>query len=463
MISRSAIGQSAGRALRRSRCTAQPAGRRGLAAPASGSFQYQTADVSGTKIASRDLAGPTTALALVSKAGSRSQWLPGLSEGLEGFAFKNTNKRSALRITREVELLGGEYSTYRTREALVLGTKFMREDLPYFVELLSEIATQTKYQEHVWHEEVEPHIKAAQSKFLGSTLEMATNSAHGLAFHRGLGTPLFPTSSVPTTKYLDPETIEAFSYAAYAKPNIALVANGADSAELQKWVGEYFAGARGSTPEGVPSLSASQAKYHGGEERIAHAKGNTIVIAFPGSSSFTGGFYKPEIAVLACLLGGKSSIKWSPGYSLLSKGCADFTGAHVDTNSLIYSDAGLLAITITGVAKDVAGAAAKAVETIKAVANGQIAKEDIQKAVAQAKFKELDFGHNIWAGIELTGSGLITGGKAYQLDDTGKAIGAVTEDQLKKVAKSLLDSKASVSTVGDLFALPYAEDLGLKV
>lgn len=45
-----------------------------------------------------------------------------------------------------MELLGGELSTFRSREGLVLATKFLRDDLPYFVELLGEIASQTKYQ-----------------------------------------------------------------------------------------------------------------------------------------------------------------------------------------------------------------------------------------------------------------------------------------------------------------------------
>lgn len=57
-------------------------------APASGSFTYQTSDAAGIKIASRDLAGPTTTLALVSRAGTRYQWAPNLSQGLEKFAFK---------------------------------------------------------------------------------------------------------------------------------------------------------------------------------------------------------------------------------------------------------------------------------------------------------------------------------------------------------------------------------------
>jgi ubiquinol-cytochrome c reductase core subunit 2 len=89
MISRSAIGRNAQLALRR-QCCAKPTNRRGLAAAASGStsFSYETADVGGVKVASRDVAGPTTKLAVIAKAGTRYQPAPGLTSGLEGFAFK---------------------------------------------------------------------------------------------------------------------------------------------------------------------------------------------------------------------------------------------------------------------------------------------------------------------------------------------------------------------------------------
>jgi ubiquinol-cytochrome c reductase core subunit 2 len=61
------------------------------------------------------------------------------------FYSQNTHKRSALRITRESELLGGQLISYHTREALVVEAKFLREDLPYFTELLGEVISQTKY------------------------------------------------------------------------------------------------------------------------------------------------------------------------------------------------------------------------------------------------------------------------------------------------------------------------------
>jgi len=167
MISRASLGRPAQFTLRR-QCLIQQSTRRGLAAPASGTFSYETSDAVGVRIASRDLPGPMTTVAVVAKAGTRYQTRPGFADGLENFAFKvrfytstswpfqftmliscpffqSTAKRSSLRITREVELLGGQLSVYHSRENLVVGAKFLRDDLPYFVELLGEVISKTKY------------------------------------------------------------------------------------------------------------------------------------------------------------------------------------------------------------------------------------------------------------------------------------------------------------------------------
>lgn len=434
-----------------------------LATAASGSFSYETGDAGGVKFASRDLPGPTTHLAVVAKAGTRYQPLPGFSEGLEKFSFKNTWKRSALRITRETELLGGEYSSYHSRENLVIGAKFLREDLPYFAELIGEVISQTKYTAHELHEEVEPNMNLSKKELLGNPIEFAMNSAHGVAFHRGLGNSLHPSSSTPMTKYLNENRLQQYSRVAYAKSNFAVVANGADHQELSKWINEFFTELDQSQPQDFPSTGTESTKYYGGEERIAHDSGNTMIIAFPGSGSATGSSYKPESQVLAALLGGQSSIKWTPGFSLLSKATAAYPQAHIATAHHTYSDAGLLTISMSGNADQIRQAGQEVVKAIKNVAAGNVSTDDINKAVATAKFKALESGQNMKTGIELTGAGLVQGGKAFQIDELGKSIDTVTEDQVKKVAKSLLDGKATVSAVGDLYILPFAEDIGLNV
>lgn len=273
---------------------------------------------------------------------------------------------------------------------------------------------------------------------------MAVNSAHGVAFHRGLGTPLYPTSSTPLNKYLNAQSCWAYSVSAYAKPNISVVANGVEHSELNKWVNEFFQDLPDSVPSELPPIESTQTKYYGGEERIAHGSGNSMILAFPGSSSYTGPFYKPEISVLAALLGGESSIKWSAGFSLLSK-AAENTGCRVRTRSAIYSDAGLLYVSLNGSAAAIRQAATSVVDAIKSIANGETSKEDIAKAKAQAKFKELEFGQVTGAGLELTGSGLISTNKPYQLDEVAKMYEKVSGDQIKEVSHQPETLEASPS------------------
>lgn len=90
MLSRQAISRGIQLAARRQR----GAQLRGYAAAAAAdssiptSFAYEVADVAGVKVATRDSHGPTTKLAVVAKAGTRYETAPGLTVGLEEFAFK---------------------------------------------------------------------------------------------------------------------------------------------------------------------------------------------------------------------------------------------------------------------------------------------------------------------------------------------------------------------------------------
>jgi ubiquinol-cytochrome c reductase core subunit 2 len=84
MLSCSAFRRPAQRAARNLSVPAT----RGLAAPASGSFAFETGSANGIKFASREMPGPMTKLAIVSKAGTRYEPLPGLTLGLQSFAFK---------------------------------------------------------------------------------------------------------------------------------------------------------------------------------------------------------------------------------------------------------------------------------------------------------------------------------------------------------------------------------------
>ena len=261
---------------------------------------------------------------------------------------------------------------------------------------------------------------------------LAIDAAHSVAFHRGLGESI---SDVPYEKYVNAQALSEFAQTAYSKPNVAVVSSGADAADVSKWVGEFFKGLPGQGTAGPYSVQkAEPSKYYGGEARIASKAGSVVVLGFPGSSTFGTPGYKPEVSVLATLLGGESTIKWTPGFTLLAKAAEGFPGVQVSTKSHAYSDAGLLTVTVSGKADQIGAASKGVVETIKKVAAGEIPAEDIKKAAALAKFRALETVENIGSGLEATGSALLNGAKPYHAGEIAQAIDSVTADQVKNVS-----------------------------
>ena len=212
-----------------------------------------------------------------------------------------------------------------------------------------------------------------------------------------------------------------------------MVADGAAAETLSKWVGQFFKGVQSESQSGQ-KLNSEASQYHGGEHRTGHPGGNAIAIAFPGSA-YTNP--KPEIAVLAALLGGQSTIKWAPGYSLLSKATSGLSGLSVSASNLAYSDAGLLTIQLAGPAASVREGAAAAVKAVENIANGSVSKEDISKAIANAKFNALDATQLREPTLHLVGSGLVNTGKAFESASLVQGIENVTADKLKTVREHL--------------------------
>jgi ubiquinol-cytochrome c reductase core subunit 2 len=265
-----------------------------------------------------------------------------------------------------------------------------------------------------------------QSKIDAAAL--ALDAAHSVAFHSGLGSTIYPTSATPVSSYISESAIADFASAAYTKANIAVVADGASQAGLDKYVDQFFKSVPATSSS---TLSSGATKYYGGEQRTAKTGTNAFVIAFPGYSLAS---TSPEAAVLVALLGGASSIKWTPGFSLLSKAAAAAPGAQVQTSNLAYSDSGLLAIQISGSASVVRTAAEAAAKALKSLAETPVSKEELTKAIAKAKFDLLSTSETSGSGLVLSGTNLIHGGSTLQVAAAIKSLESVTADKLKTVS-----------------------------
>lgn len=273
-----------------------------------------------------------------------------------------------------------------------------------------------------------------QAAFNADVPALALDSAHSVAFHTGLGAPMYPVPSSQCQKYLNEEYIASYADVAYTKPNIVVVADGASPDSLAKWTGQFFKDLP-AKPASGQNLKVEPTKYYGGEQRLHSKSGNSMVVAFPG---FDMASAKPDMAVLAALLGGQTTVKWAPGYSLLSKATAGYSGLSVSTKNFAYSDAGLFAIQLSGNPASIRKASSDVVKTLESVANGSVSKEDLTKAIANAKFDALDQFQLRGPSMLLAGAGLLHNAQAFSLENLAKGIEGVTASTLKTVSRAPL-------------------------
>lgn len=286
------------------------------------------------------------------------------------------------------------------------------------------------YLAHEFNEEIQTSLRLKQAAAQYDAGAIALDNAHAIAFHNGLGSPAFPASTTPYKKYLSDDHVAAFADAAYTRPNLAVVGDGANASTLSSWVERFFKDVPVSAQSGQ-SIKSEATKYFGGEQRQNSPIGNAMTIAFPGSDYNNA---KPEIAVLSALLGGQTTIKWSPGFSLIGKATAGLPDLQVSTSNISYSDAGLLTVQIAGAAASVRKAAFEAVKALKSIADGTVGKEELEKAIANAKFNALNGSELREPSILLAGAGLLNTGKPFELSALSKAIEGVTAQKLKTVS-----------------------------
>lgn len=387
---------------------------------------FSTHDAAGVKVLARDDLRPTSEVAVIVKAGSRYNTTPGLAHILEKFAFKNTANRSALRLTRESEILGGHFSTALTRDYLVLSAKFLREDLPFYLAALSDTLANTVFAKYELVEDVIPVAVKEANAAAANAAYVSSEAAYQAAFRSGLGSPLLAEAYSPVTL----EQVKSFASEVYTKANITVVGSSVIEHDFASLVGQHF----GGLPVGTP-IVAPPSKAFAGDVRIKSSGPSALTIAFPTTSP------SPALAVLANVLGGPSSIKNSPGSTLLGAVAAK-TSTSITTSYTPHSDAGLLAVTISGAsAAAIADAAAAAASHIKSAAS-TLDVELIQKAVSHTRF----------AAAAANESNIVAA--TTQSTDLVASVDAVVE-----AASALSSGPVAVGAVGQVQHLPYGNEL----
>jgi len=233
-----------------------------------------------TKIQATDFeAGKVSSLTVKVNAGSRYAPKDGLSHLLSRFNFQNTKSKSALRLTRESELLGGEFSSKVDRDAIYLTANFLKENLPYFVNALGDVLYKTSFRPHEFPEIVLPAAKYDLQSAIANPIFRASELLHSITYRGDLGKPLFYDGVEKITL----DDIKSYADQVYVKENIEIYGKGINQKDLDSFVKES---SLFTLPEGTSLLPSKAPKtYEGVESRLRSTGASVAAIAIPVKSS----------------------------------------------------------------------------------------------------------------------------------------------------------------------------------
>lgn len=334
---------------------------------------YSTAAQS-VKVLSREAPGNLSTLSVVVNNAGSKNGKSGIAHLLSKYNFLNTEVKSALRFTRESELLGARYNTNVTRDAIILNTSFLREDLPYFVEALGNVLTKTSFRPHELNETVLPVAKAEYHEAIKSNNFVALEALHELTFRRGYGKPLYYDG----LSKISVEDIQQYAAEVYNVNNINLVASGVNKEDLTKFIGETSF----SELKSGSSTLVETATFQGQESRIRSNGENVAIIGVPVAKA---DFAKYE--VLSASIG--NSVLQGV-VSPLSK----IPGA--DSQLFKYQDAGLFVVSVSNSdAQVVADGIRSAKQIVQSVTSSQLADSVKAAQLVLALQDSFEFPHDV--------------------------------------------------------------------
>ena len=372
---------------------------------------------------------------------------------LAHYLLRGTTKQTALRITRESELIGASLSATVNRNGILLSYDVLRDDVPYAIQTLSDIVRHPKLA-HYDLGEVRTGVERQRAAARQNLMAVLDDACHAAVYRaQSLGQPLFPTDEAANHHFTEKDATEHWKFAINEATTRIISAGGVDDAEILKLVEPLK-----STFESVSSFSQST-EFFGGQVHVAHhGLPDAAMIVLDASDAI------PTARVLSYLLGGRSRVQWgqsapSPLSALDAQGMKVFADviSH-DGNKSALLRVGVLSQTFHH-GPSLVKPMNDIVSALKDVANGknlddgnmQRAKRSAMVDIASAWDTRLGCIENMLA-QDLAGS------KTYGVEVELQAIEAVSNADVASLSKKML-GKFGVVGVGNLGNLPFLEDL----
>ncbi|SMN22859.1 similar to Saccharomyces cerevisiae YPR191W QCR2 Subunit 2 of the ubiquinol cytochrome-c reductase complex [Maudiozyma saulgeensis] len=225
-------------------------------------------------INSLDNVGQTSTLAVKVHAGSRYADKDGLAHLLSRFNFQTTNDKSALRLVRESELLGGKLESTIDREFITLKATFLKENLPYYLNAIANVLYKTSFKPHELVESVAPAAGYDLAVAQQNPIKIAEDALYNATYRTDLGKPLLFDGVEEITL----DDIKTYANKVYTQENIEIEGSGINENDLKRLVADSLIN---TLPKGTSLKVSKEPKSFVGETRIRSQGTSVAAISIP--------------------------------------------------------------------------------------------------------------------------------------------------------------------------------------
>uniref|UniRef100_A0A7S1N5U7 Mitochondrial-processing peptidase subunit beta n=1 Tax=Eutreptiella gymnastica TaxID=73025 RepID=A0A7S1N5U7_9EUGL len=427
----------------------------------------------GFRVSTQAKAGDTCTVGVWIDAGSRweNETNNGVAHFLEHMNFKGTSKRSKRDIEYGMEKMGAHLNAYTSREQTCYYVKCFKKDVPWAVDLLSDVLLNSERSEA--NIEAERRTILQEKEDVESKIdEVLMDHLHAAAFE-GSGLGLSILGSEENIQSINKSMIDNFVATHYTGPRMVLVGSGGvEHDQLCDLAAKHFGGL--SSDLNKPNTFT---RYLGGDKRESnqHLPVSHMAVAFQ-----TPGVGHPDankLRLLEQLLGSYSRDKGEAAYSCFSRAIVmDFydpnvgafriptPSSHNPVHSLQafwapYADVGLLgfySIAEPGKSyghdyESICGYGMREMVRITQV----ISDEEFERAKNQLKLQTMLQLDGTTATADHIGRQVVSHGYSQPLGAFFEELDAITKDDLVAVAHEYIyDKDPVVSAIGNLDNIP---------
>ncbi len=364
----------------------------------------------------------------------------GVAHLVEHMLFKGTRRRSAFRISEEIENVGGQLNAYTTREQTAYYAKVLHEDAPLALDILSDM---------IQHSTLDAEELVRERTVVLQEIGQSADTPDDIIFDhfqstaypgQAIGRPVLGSAEIVGA--LPREALVDYIAGHYGAPGMVLSAAG--RIEHDRMVDLAFK-AFGDLPSGAPPKPES-ASYTGGDFREDRdLEQMHLVLGFDGVGVHDPDFYAHS--VLSTLLGGGMSsrlfqeVREKRGlvYSIYT-----FTGG--------YHDGGLFGV-YAGTGEDEVAELIPVVCDEIAKVGADVTEDEVARARAQLKAGTLMALESSMSRCEQLGQQILIYDRPVPVEEIVAKIDGVDRDAVVKAASRLRASRPTVAALGPIAKL----------